>query len=94
VTGKEELVSVYEVFDGDPPELIEQKTRTREAFEKGVYEYHAGNFTTAYELFGSIREDRKPDKPLDIYSQRCRRSMKLGTVENMLAGSEDVEGLA
>lgn len=83
VTGKEALVSVYEVFDGDPPELIEQKARTREVFEKGVYEYHAGNFTTAYELFGSIREDRKPDNPLDIYSQRCRRSMKLGTVDNL-----------
>jgi two-component system sensor histidine kinase ChiS len=81
VKGKEESVSVYEVFDADPPELVEQKKRTREAFEKGVYEYHAGNFTSAYELFSGNRKGMRPDKPLSIYAQRCRRSMKLGAVE-------------
>jgi two-component system sensor histidine kinase ChiS len=93
VKGKEEFVSVYEVFDGDPPGIIAQKKKTREVFEKGVYEYHAGNFATAYELFGSIREDEKSDTPLDLYCQRCRRSMKLGTVESMFASAGEMENL-
>ena len=55
VKGKVELVSVYEVYDGDPPLLVDQKDRTRELFQKGVFEYHAGNFQEAMQLFESSR---------------------------------------
>lgn len=89
VTGKEEWVSVYEVYDADPPDIIEHKSRTREIFEKGVYEYHAGHFATAYEMFASVRQEKNSDRPLDIYARRCRRSMTLGAVENMVGGPMD-----
>jgi CheY-like chemotaxis protein len=89
VTGKEEWVSVYEVYDADPSDIIEHKSRTREIFEKGVYEYHAGHFVTAYEMFASVRREKNSDRPLDIYARRCRRSMTLGAVENMVGGPMD-----
>ncbi len=90
VKGKGELVSVYEVYDGDPPDLVEQKNRTREVFQKGVFEYHAGNFAAARELFDSIGKLVKSDKPIDIYRQRCERSLKLGTLEGAPSESEPV----
>ena len=83
VKGKVELVSVYEVYDGDPPLLVDQKDRTRELFQKGVFEYHAGNFQGAMRLFESARNPHSPDRPIDIYRNRCRRSMKLGKIEDM-----------
>ena len=37
VKGKKEADPVYDVFDADPPEIIDMKVRIREPFEKGVY---------------------------------------------------------
>ncbi len=87
VKGKEELVSVYEVFDGDPPDTIERKRKTRETFEKGVYEYHTGNFAAAFGLLESIRDEETPDRPLEIYRQRCRYSMKPDSVGGVPSAS-------
>ena len=81
VKGKQRLVSVYEVFDGDPPALAAQKNRTREVFEKGVFAYHAGDFAEARRLFDGVGALESPDPPFDIYRRRCERSLKLGTVE-------------
>ena len=78
VRGKEEAVSVYEVFDGDAPEQISQKRKTREIFEHGVYAFHAGSFTDACAHFDSIRGPRKADAPVEIYRRRCRKALKLG----------------
>ena len=79
--GKEDTVPVYEVFNADPPELFERKKRTREAFERGVYEYHAGNFMSAAKLFDEIRDPAAPEKTIEIYLTRCGRSLKLGSAE-------------
>jgi len=79
--GKEDTVPVYEVFNGDPPELLERKKRTRETFERGVYEYHAGDFTLAAKLFDEIRDPKAPEKAIEIYRIRCMRSLKLGSAE-------------
>jgi hypothetical protein len=78
VKGKKESVPVYEVFDADPPELVDLKVRIREPFEKGVYEYHAGNFQAAAKMFADIHGHGAQDKPVAIYRQRCERSLKLG----------------
>jgi class 3 adenylate cyclase len=79
--GKADTVPVYEVFNGDPPELLERKKRTREAFERGVYEYHAGDFKLAAKLFDEIHDPEAPEKAIEIYRTRCRRSLKLGSAE-------------
>ena len=79
--GKEDTVPVYEVFNADPPELFERKKRTREIFERGVYEYHAGDFTLAAKLFDEIRDPKAPEKAIEIYRIRCMRSLKLGSAE-------------
>ena len=80
VKGKTEAVPVYEVFDADAPELIDMKMRIREPFERGVYEYHAGNFAAASKLFDAIPGQGPQDKSVAIYRRRCERSLKLGAV--------------
>ncbi|MGA2764710.1 MAG: response regulator [Spirochaetia bacterium] len=79
VKGKTELVPVYEVFDADPPDLVELKARIREPFERGVYEYHAGRFAAAAELFKEIQRQGAQDRSVAIYTMRCERSLKLGS---------------
>ncbi len=76
--GKEEAVSVYEVFDGDTPELKEWKKDTRETFERGVYDFHAGRFSDALSRFHDILHPGVPDRPIEIYRKRCMRALKLG----------------
>ena len=83
VRGKEEAVSVYEVFDGDDARSIEAKQKTREEFEKGVYDFHAGRYQEALARFNAIRGKENLDPPVEIYRQRCVRATKLGAAEEI-----------
>ncbi len=74
--GKTELIPVYEVFDADPPALLEQKTATSESFERAAYEYHAGRFKVAIDLFESIPRGNVRDAPIDIYHERCIKALR------------------
>ncbi len=51
VRGKSIPVSVYEFFDEDPPEIIEQKRASRRDFEEGVQLFHDGRYDEAGESF-------------------------------------------
>jgi two-component system sensor histidine kinase ChiS len=86
VKGKQRLVSVYEVFDGDPAEIAAQKSATREVFEKGVFAYHTGRFAEARQLFEGLGQLKHRDQPIDIYRRRCERSLVLGTLEEAPGG--------
>ncbi len=79
VKGKDEPVSVYEVFEGDSQHQIERKRKSREKFEKGVYEYHSNNIEQAYKIFNDIWESGDKDKALNIYRERCEYYLKHGT---------------
>jgi len=76
--GKEDAVSVYEVFDGDPEELKARKKASREVFERGVYDFHAGHFQEALSRFQGILNPDIIDRPLEIYTKRCMQALKLG----------------
>ena len=79
--GKEEAVSVYEVFDGDPPRTRQLKMDTRNEFEKGIYDFHAGRFSQALARFDVLRGEKNLDPPVEIYRRRCVRAIKLGIAE-------------
>ena len=81
VRGKGEAVSVYEVFDGDEARSRDVKKKTREEFEKGVYDFHAGRFHEALARFNSMRDNENLDPPVEIYSRRCARAIKLGAAD-------------
>jgi two-component system sensor histidine kinase ChiS len=85
--GKENAVSVYEIFDADEPKVRELKRSTREEFEKGVYDFHAGRFTEALERLDIVAAKTPHDPPVEIYRRRCARAIKLGTMEEQSGGS-------
>lgn len=79
--GKAEAVSVYEVFDGDPPRTRRQKEDTRSEFEKGIYDFHAGHFDQALAHFDALLKEENHDPPVEIYRRRCIRAIKLGVTD-------------
>jgi predicted ATPase/class 3 adenylate cyclase/GAF domain-containing protein len=79
--GKTRPITVYEVFDGDAPESLERKLRTRPAFEAGVDLYQKGEFAAAAERFARVREADPEDYPAELYVSRCEHHLRSGAPE-------------
>lgn len=72
VKGKSELVTVYEVFDADLPEVKQGKLNSQSLFEEAVFLYHQGNFNQALNLFSQCLEICPLDEVAKIYYQLCQ----------------------
>ena len=93
VEGKKDLVSVYEVFDGDPQEIIELKVKTRSNFEKGIVLYNQKRtdkmrkgfkqIEEARQLFKDVLQVNPNDTAAKLYIKRCGRLQKYGMVLNL-----------
>ncbi|MBD1919928.1 CHASE2 domain-containing protein [Microcoleus sp. FACHB-831] len=73
VKGKSEMVSVFEIFDADPPEVRESKLATKATFEQAVFHYYMHSFTEAAQLFQRCLEITPWDKVAQIYLERCQQ---------------------
>jgi signal transduction histidine kinase/class 3 adenylate cyclase/CheY-like chemotaxis protein len=69
--GKSEEVTVYEIFDADPPESLNLKYETRDDFELGFVLYHSKEAIDAKELFEKVLEKNEQDKAAQVYLKRC-----------------------
>lgn len=74
VKGKIEMVSMFEVFDGDPPPLREGKLATKTLFEQALLMYSLKSLGAAYQLFQRCLEMNPGDRVVQIYLERCRVS--------------------
>ena len=74
--GKTETMPIFEVFDADPLTLVERKMCIKEKFERAAFEYHAGRFAAAAELFEGINAGGEKDRPSEIYVERCEHSLR------------------
>ncbi len=74
VKGKTEAVTVYEIFDADPPEIVDGKLRTLEDFERGFHAYHADDLSTAHQFFEQVLAVNPGDKTAQLYLTRCQMS--------------------
>ncbi|MGL5061967.1 MAG: adenylate/guanylate cyclase domain-containing protein, partial [Microcoleus sp.] len=75
VKGKSELVTVYEVFDADPPEVRSAKSATKAVFERGWMLYRDEDFGEAAKLFEDCLCRNRADKVAEIYLDRCRKKL-------------------
>jgi class 3 adenylate cyclase/CheY-like chemotaxis protein len=73
VKGKSKAVAVFEVFDGDPPELRKAKLATTGIFEEGVLYYYGSSFRKAAQRFEECLRQNPEDKVAQIYLDRCRQ---------------------
>jgi hypothetical protein len=72
VKGKSEMVSVFEIFEADPPELRESKLLTKSTFEQGLFLYTRQALWEAAQMFQACLELAPEDKVAQIYLKRCQ----------------------
>ncbi len=72
VKGKSDLVTIYEVFDADAPEVKEGKLATLPVFLEALYNYAAAKHQEAAELFADCVRKNPQDKVAQNYLQRCQ----------------------
>ncbi len=73
VKGKSEIVSVFEIFDADPPELRAGKLRTKAMFEQALFLYKVNSFRDATKLLQDCLKITPRDTVAQIYLQRCQQ---------------------
>ncbi len=71
VKGKRDVVPIYEVFDGDPPEIKALKNQTREEFEQGLTSYFSKDFAEAILMFKHVLDINPEDKTARFYLKRA-----------------------
>jgi TolA-binding protein len=64
-------VVVYEVCDGDPPDLRDHKAATKADFEAAIGLYQHRAFAAAKVLFEACGQCYPRDQAVEIYIKRC-----------------------
>ena len=93
VKGKTESVSVFEVFDSNPFEIIDLKIQTRSLFEQGIVLYYNQCLPQAYKIFQDVLIINKEDRAAQFYIQRCEQLQKNGRFEELESIEEDNQKL-
>ncbi len=73
VKGKTEKISVFEVFDADPPGIRAGKVATRAQFEQGLTLFQMKQFAQAKRMFADCLHRNPNDSVAKIYWQRTQQ---------------------
>jgi PAS domain S-box-containing protein len=76
VRGKAELVTVYEIFDTDLPEVREGKFATAEVFTEALSLYTCNHFRKAAQRFRYCLGQNPSDRVAQLYLERCQEQFK------------------
>lgn len=71
VRGKQEIQSIYEVCDADPPPLRHAKRQTRKLFETALACFHLGYMDDAARMLRECIDAAPEDRPARLYHERC-----------------------
>ncbi|MGC1198221.1 MAG: response regulator [Geitlerinemataceae cyanobacterium] len=82
VKGKSERISVFEVFDADPPELKEGKLNTKTFFEQAISLYSINSYTEAASLFSECLRQNPNDFISALYEEKCRQKQDKKNIES------------
>ncbi|MEQ8468508.1 adenylate/guanylate cyclase domain-containing protein [Coleofasciculus sp. E1-EBD-02] len=72
VKGKSKAVAVFEVFDGDEPDIKQSKLATKTMFEQGVLLYYQRQMQQAAQHFELVLEMNPRDTVAQLYLRRCQ----------------------
>jgi adenylate cyclase len=72
VYGATRGMRMFEVFDGDPPDMLNEKTRTLDDFSAGVRAFTAGDFVRALDAFAGVLEQSPQDQTAAYFAERSR----------------------
>jgi class 3 adenylate cyclase len=74
--GKNESFALYEVLDGEPAALREQKVAAMSDLSAALERYRSGDFVGAQKAFTALKARAPDDKVLVVYLERCRRHLE------------------
>ncbi|MCI5166527.1 MAG: PAS domain S-box protein [Candidatus Electrothrix sp. GM3_4] len=75
--GKSKTVTIYEVFETDPPEVKEAKLESLHIFVEAVNLYHSGKFFDAKRLFDECIVKCRQDQVARYYTKCCHRHLNI-----------------
>ncbi|MBF0279565.1 MAG: HAMP domain-containing protein [SAR324 cluster bacterium] len=75
VKGKQEAITIYEVFDEDEENIRNAKLNFRDEFQQGLQLYQSKKWEESLKLFESIQTNYPEDRLIGIYIERCRSFM-------------------
>lgn len=75
--GKSKTITVYEVFETDPPEVKEAKLNSLHTFVEAVNLYHSGQFAAAKQLFDECIVNCGQDRVARYYTKCCHRHLNI-----------------
>ena len=67
IKGKKEPLGIYECYDGDMPEIVEQKLKTKHDFEKGLKYFFAQDFPEASVAFNQVLKTNPADQTARLF---------------------------
>ena len=82
VKGKQQAIGIYECFDGDPQEMIEQKLATLEWFEQGIAHYFDQRFSQAAVQFEAVVNQHPSDRVAQFFLKRAGQYLASGIPED------------
>lgn len=71
VKGKENKISIFEVFESDNENIANLKQKTKDAFENGVKLFQNKEYQDAFEQFKAVVKINKEDKAAMYYMHEC-----------------------
>lgn len=76
VKGKTDAVTVYEIFDADPPTLKAKKLATKVLFERSLFLYYLNHTLEAKQGFQDCLHQNPDDRVARIYLNRCWEQLR------------------
>ena len=73
VSGRQEPITIYEIFSGDPENIQTLKLTLKKDLEQAIALYQVKEFEKAKQLFKQYLTQFPDDKPAQLYLKRCER---------------------
>lgn len=86
VKGKEKPVSIYEIYNADPPEIRAKKQELDSPYHQGLYFYYQKEWEKALSMFEQCQQIYPEDQPTKIYIARCKEYREQEPMENWNQG--------
>jgi two-component system sensor histidine kinase ChiS len=82
VKGKNNVLDVYGIVEGDDDRIMELQLKSSDAFEAGINNFYNKNFTNASVNFNEVLKINPKDKAASIFLKRSAHLMIIGVPEN------------
>ncbi len=80
---KEQVIALYDFFDGDDYNIMARKKQTKDIFEQGVEAYYNRDFYNARQMFIQVLKQFQEDKASKEYLRLCDKYYKIKEYQNI-----------